>query len=229
MHLIAAETHCRQDAKMHLINGEAVFMKERRRGADLEEALLDAAWEELEEHGYAGLTMESVAARAGTSRPVLARRWDGKAKLAIAAIRQQMARHPLEVEDRGDLRAELLEFLERLSNKTKFMAAVFSLFSSEYFEAERSTPQDLRTTLLEGSTSVLDKILDRAVGRGEVNSEKLFPPITTLLGDLFRHHAIMTFTPPSPTLRTAWVDSIFLPLVRTDCADPNRNSHPPTP
>lgn len=191
-------------------------MKERRRGADLEEALLDAAWEELEERGYAGLTMEGVAARAGTSRPVLARRWDGKAKLAIAAIRQQMAKHPLEVEDHGDLRTELLEYLERLSNRAKLIAAVFTLFSSEYSQGGPCTPQDLRVSLLEGSTNSFITILDRAVGRGEIDSKKLIPPIATLLNNLSRHHAIMTFSPPPPTLRTAWVDDIFLPLVRTN-------------
>lgn len=193
-------------------------MKERRRGAELEEALLDATWEELEERGYAGLTMEGVAARAGTSRPVLARRWDGKVKLAIAAIRQQMAKHPLDVEDHGDLRTELLEFLDHLSNRTKMIATVFTLFSSEYSQGGPSTLQDLRGALLEGRINSLASILDRAVSRGEIDPEKLFPPVGTLLADLSRHHAIMTFTPPSPTLRTAWVDSIFLPLVRTGCA-----------
>lgn len=201
-------------------------MKERRRGAELEEALLDAAWEELEERGYAGLTMEGVAARAGTSRPVLARRWDGKAKLAIAAIRQQMAKHPLDVKDHGDLRIELLEYLEHLSNRAKMIPIIpimFTLFSSEYSQVGPSTPQDFRVALLEGRINILASILDRAVSRGEIDSEKLFPPIDTLLVDLFRHHAIMTFTPPSPTLRMAWVDSIFLPLVRTDGAVRNRN------
>lgn len=191
-------------------------MKERRRGADLEEALLEAAWEELEEHGYAGLTMEGVAARAGTSRPVLARRWDGKAKLAIAAIRQQMARYPLDVEDHGDLRVELLEFMDRLCSRAKGIAAVFTLFSSEYFQGGLTTPRDLHASLMEGNPAALMPILDRAVSRGEVDPEKLFPPIVTLLCDLFRHHVIMTFSPPSSTLRTAWVDSIFLPLVRID-------------
>ena len=36
----------------------------RRRGPGLEAAILEAAWEELTEAGYAALTMESVAARA---------------------------------------------------------------------------------------------------------------------------------------------------------------------
>lgn len=190
-------------------------MKERRRGADLEEALLEAAWEEMTEKGYAGLTMEGVAARAGTSRPVLARRWDGKAELAIAATRRQMARTPLDVEDRGDLRAELLEFLEHASNRAKGIAAISTLFSSEYFREGPSTPQDLRVTLAEGDTKVLTPILERAVDRGEIDPEKLIPPVATLLGDLFRYHVIMTFSPPPPALRAAWVDSVFLPLVRT--------------
>ncbi|WP_460358133.1 TetR family transcriptional regulator [Actinoallomurus acanthiterrae] len=37
----------------------------RRRGQELEDALLDAAWEELAEVGYGRFTIEGVAARAG--------------------------------------------------------------------------------------------------------------------------------------------------------------------
>ena len=43
------------------------------RGAELEEALLDAAWAELQEVGYPAFTYEGVAQRAGTSKPVLYR------------------------------------------------------------------------------------------------------------------------------------------------------------
>jgi AcrR family transcriptional regulator len=53
----------------------------RRRGTALEDAILDAAWTELIEHGYANLTLESVAKRSGTSRPVLARRWPNRTSI----------------------------------------------------------------------------------------------------------------------------------------------------
>ena len=188
-------------------------MKGRRRGADLEEALLEAAWAELTEQGYAGLTMEGVAARAGTSRPVLARRWASKSELAVAAIRQQMAKTPLVVPDRGDVRTELLEFLKRTSERAIGIAAAFTMFSGGYFQETSSRPQDLRALLTEGEAGTFDVILDRAVKRGEIDRKKLVPPVATLLSDLFRYHAIMTFSPPPPALRTAWVDSIFLPLV----------------
>lgn len=189
-------------------------LKERRRGSDLEEALLDAAWTELTERGYSGLTMDGVAARADTSRPVLARRWEGKNALAIAAIRQQMAKSPLAVPDRGDVRTELLEFMKRASARASAIAAAFTMVSSEYFQETSSLPQDWRVALAGGESSALDPILQRAVERGEIDAKKLVAPVVTLLTDLFRYHAIMTFSPPSPALRTSWVDCIFLPLVR---------------
>ncbi|HEY8336201.1 MAG TPA: TetR/AcrR family transcriptional regulator [Tardiphaga sp.] len=189
-------------------------MAERRRGADLEQAILEAAWSEMAERGYSGLTMEAVAERAGTSRPVLARRWAGKAPLAIAAIRQQMAKHPLKVKDRGNLRAELLEFLDRASDRASGIGAAFSLFSSEYFAESSSAPKDLRAALIAGEVQTLSAILHRAADRGEVDPKKLVPPVASLLSDLFRYHVIMNFAAPPPALRKAWVDAVFLPLVR---------------
>jgi len=60
----------------------------RRRGAALEAALLDAAWDELQVTGYQAMTMEAVADRAGTSRAVLYRRWPKRAELVVATLRR---------------------------------------------------------------------------------------------------------------------------------------------
>jgi len=78
--------------------------KTRRRGAALETALLDAAWDELQVTGYAGLTMEAVADRAGTSRAVLYRRWRNRPELVIAAMRRHRPMLSGEVPDTGSLR-----------------------------------------------------------------------------------------------------------------------------
>ena len=145
---------------------------------------------------------------------MLARRWGGKAELAIAAIRQQLTKNPLDVPDRGDVRTELLELLKRTSDRASAIAAAFTLFTGGYFQESASTPQDLRNVLAEGGSNVLAIILERAVKRGEIDRKKLIPPIATLLNDLFRYHAVMHFAPPPAALRTVWVDAIFLPLVR---------------
>ena len=60
----------------------------RRRGAALERAILDATAAELGERGYAGLTMDRVAQRAGTNKNAIYRRWSNRAVLALAAYRE---------------------------------------------------------------------------------------------------------------------------------------------
>lgn len=189
-------------------------MAERRRGEKLERAILEAAWAELADHGYAGLTMERVAERSGTSRPVLARRWETRGELAIAAIRQQLGKYPMEVADRGDLRTELLELLERASKRAFGIAAAFTLISSEYLSESSSVPKDLRAALAQGETQHLAIILQRAVERGQVDAERLVPPVSSLLSDLFRYYVVMNFAAPPEALRQAWVDEILLPLLR---------------
>src|SRR5580704_16566199 len=87
----------------------------RRRGAALEHALLDAAWAELQESGYAKLTMERVAERAGTSRAVIYRRWRNRPELVIAAMRRRQPVLPGATPDTGTLRGDVLAVLRGAS------------------------------------------------------------------------------------------------------------------
>src|SRR3546814_11202702 len=74
-------------------------VKTRRRGAALEAALLDAAWAELLGGGYSAFTIEGVAVRARTSRPVIARRWSSRGDLALAEFKPYLQRSPLPIPD----------------------------------------------------------------------------------------------------------------------------------
>jgi AcrR family transcriptional regulator len=56
----------------------------RRRGEDLERAILTAAWDQLVERGYGNFTIDAVADAAGTSRSVLYRRWPDRDALIAA-------------------------------------------------------------------------------------------------------------------------------------------------
>ncbi|MFD1657514.1 TetR/AcrR family transcriptional regulator [Streptomyces caeni] len=53
----------------------------RPRSTDTDQAILDAAREVLLREGYAGLSMEKVAAKAGVGKPTAYRRWRSKAAL----------------------------------------------------------------------------------------------------------------------------------------------------
>src|SRR5215475_14638803 len=84
----------------------------RRRGAVLEQAILRAAADELTESGYAGMTMDRVARRAGTNKNTIYRRWPNRAALGIAAYRQ-LVTATTQLPDTGELRGDVLELLRR--------------------------------------------------------------------------------------------------------------------
>lgn len=189
--------------------------KQRRRGAELEAALLEAAWEELTQTGYSALTFDGVAQRAGTSRTVLYRRWETKTELVLAAVSRMLRRGPLEAPDTGSLRGDLLALL-RASNE-RSLAANAMLFSylGGYFRETGTSPKDLRATLIQPRpqrTSV-DVILDRAIARGEIDPGRLTPRLRTLPVDLYRHEVLMTLAPVPDDVIVEMLDEVFLPLV----------------
>ena len=80
----------------------------RPRNRSYDRVILDATLEILNAQGYAGLTIDSVAARTGVGRPTIYRRWSSKAALVIAALTQSPGLSPLP--DTGRVRDDLLAF-----------------------------------------------------------------------------------------------------------------------
>src|SRR5215472_19059285 len=99
----------------HTPSAQGGHVRVRRRGSDLEDAILEAAWEELTAVGYAHLTIDAAAARAHTSKPVLYRRWPTRPELVLAALRQRGPLLSGEPPDTGSLRGDVLALLERMS------------------------------------------------------------------------------------------------------------------
>lgn len=188
----------------------------RRRGQALEDALLDAAWRELVAVGYGRFTIEGVAARAGTSRPVIYRRWPDRSELAMAAVRHYGRTSPVPTPDTGSLRDDLIALLRAASESRAELAALFSVQMGEYFSETGRTLADLRTEFLSGRTQPfgVDEVLRRAVERGEIDPDRLTPRIAALPTDLMRHELLMTLRLPSDATILEIVDEIFLPLVR---------------
>ncbi|MFF7637918.1 TetR/AcrR family transcriptional regulator [Kitasatospora sp. NPDC008050] len=83
----------------------------RRRGRALEQAIFEAALEQLTSGGYARLTMEGVAGAAQTGKAALYRRWPSKLELALDALGSTLP--PLtDVPDLGSVRAELRQLID---------------------------------------------------------------------------------------------------------------------
>jgi AcrR family transcriptional regulator len=200
---------------------------QRRRGAALEQALLDAAWEELKEVGYYNLTFDSVAARAGTSKAVLYRRWANRLELTQAAMR---AHRPLlsgQTPDTGSLRGDVIAQLEGMMMGLNdlqpdivwgmLMDAITDDARQAYIR-ETLTNDSQRTFLLrrvrETNIAAMTAVLKQAEARGEVRLDAIPQRVITLPLDLARHELLLTGRPVTHEAISEIVDEMFLPLVR---------------
>jgi AcrR family transcriptional regulator len=184
----------------------------RRRGATLEHALLDAAWEELQQSGYAKLTMERVAERAGTSRAVIYRRWSNRAELVAAAMRHRQTVLSGTIPNTGTLRGDVLAVLRRASARITDMGPdnVIGMLSS--LLARDAEFGQLLEQLTRSGSEVMAAVLGHAAARGEVR-EDISPRVARLPIDLLRYELIFAQQPPSHRVLEEIVDEIFLPLV----------------
>ena len=192
---------------------QAERTRHRRRGEELEAALLEAAWQELVEAGFARLTMESVATRAKTGVAVLYRRWPNKDDLVLAAIRHYGTTNPVEVPDTGTLRGDLIALLGEFSHARVTFATIISAVFSGLLASTGLTPAEVREKVIADRPLSSEQIFTRAHERGEIDLDSLSPAVLAMPFDLMRHDMLMTYKPISEERVLAIVDDLFLPLV----------------
>ena len=192
--------------------------RHRRRGEELEAALLEAAWEELADVGFAKLTMESVAARAKTGVAVLYRRWSRKDDLVMAAIAHYGRRYPVNIPDTGSLRGDMLALLTEIGEaRTVFTTVVTAAFSGLLADSGL-TPAEVRARLIDDRPLWSQQVYQRAQERGELDLGSVPEAVLAMPFDLMRHDLLMTLKPiPAERVR-AIVDELFLPLVTAGAA-----------
>jgi AcrR family transcriptional regulator len=211
------------------VTSETQDRRSRRRGAELEQAILRAALDEVAEGGYARLTMDRVAQRAGTNKTAIYRRWPSRAALALAAHREFVAR-PATPPDTGDLRSDVLELLRGAA------ARMSSPIGGELLRgvmSELHQQPELRGHLrdeLALEPGILLTVLARAVARGEARPEALLPRIATLPVALLRNEYQVGLAGeiPDGTL-VEIVDLVFLPLVLRHLPEPRARRRLPQP
>jgi AcrR family transcriptional regulator len=138
----------------------------RARDPAVDEAILSAAVDLLGEVGYARLTMEQVAARAGVGKASVYLRWPNKVALVAEAIRHRSGVVP-EVPDTGSLREDMLAFLRALlrgkAAAQRALAAVTGEIASNP-ELQKAWRRSVAGTL----SACVRVIVERAIGRGQL-------------------------------------------------------------
>lgn len=142
----------------------------RPRNRGIDDAVLRATVELLAECSYADLSVDAIAARAGTSKPAIYRRWRGKAHLVHEAVFPRTA--STELPDTGSLEDDVREMLRRTQTVLSTPAALAALPG---LVGEMASDPTLHSALLERFGDVLVGALtayvDAAVQRGEIRAD----------------------------------------------------------
>jgi AcrR family transcriptional regulator len=180
----------------------------RPRDPGYDKAILDAVLEILFDKGYAGLTIDGVAARTGVGRPTIYRRWSSKPALVIAALSQSVGLWP--APDTGSLRDDLLAFQLQL---VRLMDSPDSRRITAGLVADLVTHPELgeiyfRDYIRPRQMSVW-QALQRGVERGELRPNADFTLIYDLLiGPLFMR-SVVRGDPLGPDLAGQTVDVVL--------------------
>ena len=196
------------------LSSEARAVGSRRRGKVLEAAIFEVVLQELAESGYVNFSIERVAAGAGTSKPVIYRRWPTRARLAYAALRANRPALSFEAPDTGTVRGDVMAILQNISEMVDELSpeVIFGLIAELLHERDPS----LFAEVHERNAQIMREILTRGVERGEIAVEKLTPRLAALPFDLVRYQLMILQQPLSAQDIEEIVDRIFLPLVRAE-------------
>jgi AcrR family transcriptional regulator len=190
-------------------------VEQRRRGKRLEDAIVEATWEELRDHGYRGATVSGIAKRAGTSKPVLYRRWRSQPELVLAALRKFAA--TAEPPDTGDVREDLVAFLTRVIAVVELLPrdVVRGLLADTSGDATLFA--EVRALVLGSPVHEMTRmILRRGAERGQCRPGPLPERVLRLPIDLLRSEYLLATGPLDTRLAAEIVDDVIMPLVSVD-------------
>ncbi|HLU56593.1 MAG TPA: TetR/AcrR family transcriptional regulator [Pseudonocardia sp.] len=185
----------------------------RRRGAALEGAILDAVLAVLGEVGYARLSVERVAERAGASKASLYRRWPSKVELVMDAV-YQLLPDPATPPDTGSLRSDLLAVFGRVAEQLAGPAgqAMGGVMSDALTDPELA--RRVRSYARGASQEGIREIVRRAVERGEVDPAVVTERKLEAGHALLRNHFLTRGAPIPDEYITEIVDEVVLPLLQ---------------
>ncbi|OAH14083.1 bacterial regulatory protein, tetR family [Streptomyces jeddahensis] len=192
---------------------EAATVRRSRITPEREAELYTAVLDLLREVGYDALTMDAVATRTRSSKATLYRQWGSKAELVVKALRHQKPVTIGEI-DTGSLRGDFHEMVTReddcrMEQDTSLMRGL-AMAVHENPDLLRA----LRELLFEPEMTGLDRILRRAVERGEIRADNpALDYVPHMLVGAVVVRGMVDNQPPTQAFLTSYIDAVVLPAL----------------
>jgi AcrR family transcriptional regulator len=175
-------------------------------------AIVEATLELLAEGGYAGLTMEAVAARAGVGKATVYRRFSGKEQLVIEAV-ASLTEPPDPDHDMG-VREELVTLLEAMRRKSDSLAGkIFPRLVGESADSPELMERYRERVLLPRRRRFA-AVLQRGIAEGLLRPDlDVEHAIDLLVGPMAYRNMLRGDPLPGPDLAGRIVDDVLVGLV----------------
>jgi AcrR family transcriptional regulator len=187
----------------------------RPRSARINDAVLRTTLRHLAERGYAGTSINAIAAELGISKPTIYLRWPSKIDLATAAVTSLYVDQPEDLTD--DVRANLLAHVRRVHQVHKTVG--IGLLGSLLAEQHTNPPliAALRERAVRPSRQRARRILQAGIRQGVIRADAdINAAVDMLVGALYAGYVAgddQTFDAESV------VDTLLAGLTSVGCGD----------
>jgi AcrR family transcriptional regulator len=179
----------------------------RPRSQVCDRAIASAALELLVEDGFARMTMEGVASRAGVGKATVYRRWDTKEELVVDAYLAHAEDHIVSP-DTGTLRGDLLEVFTAVLGKFRRDGRIAQAFAAEQGR-HPNLARTFRETFLADRRAAMRQILQRGQARGELGPDADLELLSDVGSAIMWHRLTVTGAPLTADLPQRIVDQFF--------------------
>jgi AcrR family transcriptional regulator len=172
----------------------------RKRSEQSRLAILTAAIELVGEVGFAGLTIEGIAARSGTGKQTVYRWWPSKADVLLEALAVKADLY-IPIPDEGSYAADLRAFLEAsfaLGSDQRVIEVLRFLMAQA--QIDDGFGQRFRGSFLQRRRDALAVIVDRARDRGDLPAVPRPDLVTDIVFGVIWYRVLSAHRPLEDTL-----------------------------
>jgi AcrR family transcriptional regulator len=180
----------------------------RPRSPEAQQAILAATEGLLRERGYAGLSIDEVARRAGVSKRTIYRWWPTKGALVAEAFAESAGQNHQDI-DTGRVRDDLAGYLQQLfadvarPGKTAALRSMMAeAQSDEKFAAQFAV-------FIAGRRDLIRGILQRGADRGEIDPSADLDVAIDFVFGLYWYRMLIGHLPLDPPLAATMTDQLL--------------------